>query len=183
MSELSRCGRVYHSFDDAYRAAESRTEKSGRKHVATGCAICADWHVIPAARAIGTRARYRPDPFPPAVAKLIDKRDKGECQGCGRTDVRLERHHRRGKASGGSKARAHTQCACNGLSLCRACHRWVHSEITSAREFGMVVRQSVPLPGKIGFVRYALASPDWEDDEVWARCDGEWVHSPAEIED
>lgn len=179
---LSRCGRVYQSFDEAYKAASARGFKTGREHVVTSCSVCADWHVLPKGQMIGKPKPYRPDPFPPPVVKLIDARDE-HCQGCG-SSGRLERHHRRAKGSGGSKARAHTQCVCNALRLCRRCHDWTHRNPAGARQIGFIVRQAVARPGSIAVLRYPLgASEYFAVDEFWATCSGEWVHSPGETED
>jgi len=169
MTGLSRCGRRYPDQAHAVTAAESRTFKSGRPWIAassaqTGCGRWDEehWHVIE------HQAASRPDPFPPAVAKLLDARDE-HCQRCGK-EGRLERHHRRAKASGGSGARAHTQCACNGVKLCRGCHRWVHVHPADAREAGWIVRQSVSQPGSIPMTPWHTAS--W--NRWYPLCEGGW---------
>lgn len=176
---LSRCGRVYPTLDAAVRAAELKTFKTGRKHMARGCTICADWHVID----LATIVTQKLDPFPPAVAAQLDRRDE-HCQRCGRGG-RLERHHRRAKHMGGSKGRAHTQCACNGLRLCRTCHRWVHENVTEATDHGWIVKQAVPLPAKRGVSRCIDVNDNGVAllDPQWLRCDGTAVHSPLEVED
>lgn len=176
---LSRCGRVYSTFDAAYKAAEQRTFKTGRKHLASGCTICADWHVIDSSVALAVQL----DPFPPVVARQLDQRDE-YCQRCGRGPARLERHHRRAKCMGGSKARAHTQCACNGLKLCRQCHAWVHDHPAESRDHGWIVRQGVALPAMCGVTRCIGVSDQGQPvlDPQWATCDGRWVHSPQEAE-
>lgn len=169
MTGLSRCGKRYALLGDAVTAADARSFKSGRPHVATTCAFCNGWHV----RA-KDNAPSRPDPFPPAVAKLLDLRDE-HCQRCGASGVRLERHHRRAKASGGSGVRAHTQCACNGLRLCRGCHRWAHEHPMDARAAGFIVSQSVAQPSTISVARkvnYWLTRPDRPT------CEGTWTNEP-----
>lgn len=190
MSELSRCGRIYNGFDAAWKAAELRSIKGSAALQIDSCNLHPDapdaFHVRKAKGKASTRVkRYRPDPFPPVVAALIDKRDEGLCQRCGRGG-RLERHHRRLKSMGGSKARAHTQCACNGLSLCRRCHSEVHERPGAAvRPGGYIVMQSVARPGSMQVLRHLGVGAFDEQvfDPQWATCDGRWVHSPAETED
>lgn len=170
MTGLSRCGKRYQLLGDAITAADARTYKSGRPHVARTCAYCNGWHVGPK-----DNAPSRPDPFPPAVARLLDLRDE-HCQRCGATGVRLERHHRRAKASGGSGARAHTQCACNGLKLCRGCHAWVHEHPAISRGKGWIVPQSAARPERTCVLRLrdqdqAGLSRDW----WYPTCDGRWT--------
>lgn len=182
MAELSRCGRRYPTFDEAYKAAELRSSKGAGALKVVSCSFGDHWHVIPANSFIGQVKIYRPDPFPPPVVKLIDERDQGQCQGCGR-ETRLERHHRRAKGSGGSKARAHTQCPCNALSLCRRCHAFAHEHPADARSVGFVVRQAVARPQFIAVIRYGLAATEYRAADVfWPTCDGLWVRSPGETE-
>lgn len=178
---LSACpaGRVY-AFNAALKAAELRTSKSDENWKATSCRFAEHWHVV------STSPVVKLDPFPPTVAAQLDRRDE-HCQRCGRGG-RLERHHRRAKHMGGSKGRAHTQCACNGLRLCRTCHRWVHENVTEATDHGWIVKQAVVLPAKAGVTRcIGVAMEDWAPvpvlDPQWLRCDGTAVHSPLEVED
>lgn len=174
---LSRCGRVYPTFDAALKAARQLTYKTGRKHEAMSCWVADHWHVLEHAAA----ASVKLDPFPPAVAAQLVERDRW-CQRCGKGG-RLENHHRRAKHMGGSKGRAHTQCACNGLRLCRACHAETHAEPRVARSLGRIVLQGVALPARIG-VRRCIDADEFGPvmDEQWPTCDGQWVHSPLETE-
>jgi hypothetical protein len=184
MGELSRCGRVYPTFGAAYKAAELRSSRGAARKVVS-CAFGDHWHVLLAASVIGRPVkRYRPDPFPPIVAAMIDKRDEGLCQRCG-SGGRLERHHRRAKGSGGSRARSHTQCPCNALTLCWRCHRWAHEHPARAKDHGIIVPQSVAWPGQGAVHRYYASALDDElpADWQWATCSGQWVHCPAETED
>jgi 5-methylcytosine-specific restriction endonuclease McrA len=180
MTGLSRCGRVYPTFDAAYKAAASRMSKGSGDMRVMSCAFGEHWHVT-ATKVIGRRERYRPDPFPPVVQKLIDARDGGLCQRCG-SDGRMERHHRRAKGSGGSRARSHTQCPCNALSLCWRCHRWAHEHPARARDLGIVVPQHVDRPGRVSVERYK-SDREFAADEQWLTCSGQWVHCPAETEE
>ena len=178
MTGLSRCGRVYPTLFEAIKAAEARTFKTMEFWKATSCAFGDHWHVVQPKAVRGL------DPFPPLIARLIDKRDEGHCQRCGRSG-RLERHHRRAKGSGGSKARAHTQCPCNALSLCRRCHGLVHEHPALARDQGWIVSQSAARPSLWGVARW-IGADDFDFpmlDEQWLTCDGRWVHSPLETED
>lgn len=181
---MSACprGRPY-TLGDALKAAQQLQYKTCREHAATSCALGDHWHVIDK-----TASQSRPDPFPPAVARQLDERDE-VCQRCGKAG-RLERHHRRAKHMGGSKGRSHTQCACNGVRLCRACHEWVHKEAKQARALGLIVLQSVSLPSSVGMhprsFRYATLDDynDWMErggqgsDPVYPTCDGEWSDTP-----
>ena len=181
---LSRCGRVYPTFGDAVKAAQQLTYKTGKTHVSVSCAFDDHWHVVSPSSVIKPKPPARLDPFPPLIARLIDKRDGGHCQRCGRSG-RLERHHRRAKGSGGSKARAHTQCPCNALSLCRRCHADTHEHPGEARDYGWIVRQAVALPARSVVSRCIDVDDDgWPVfDEQYPTCDGRWVHSPMETED
>ena len=174
MSGLSRCGRQYRTFESAVMAGELRTAKGARPLSVVSCDLGDHWHLIPPKQATG-HAYSRPDPFPPPVAALLDARDE-VCQRCGRSG-RLERHHRRAKASGGSKARSHTQCACNGVKLCRSCHNWVHLNPRSARAEGWIVLQSVSRPGSLAMSLYSVLACDdpWLPEILWPTCDGRWM--------
>lgn len=187
MSELSkcRCGRrAYQSLVTAVKAADAKVFKTQQPWRAVGCSFGDYFHVVLKGEVIGQQKRYRPDPFPPLVQKIIDKRDEGRCQRCGRAGLRLERHHRRAKSMGGSTARSHTQCPCNALSLCRSCHAYVHEHPADSRDQGWITRQGVTRPGHSRVMR-SIGEDDWGNllDPQWATCDGRWVHSPMEAED
>lgn len=172
MTGLSRCGKRY-SFGGAIVAAQAREFKGAAPKEVVACGD--HWHV----QRKGTLAgRFdRPDPFPPAVRKQLAQRDDC-CQRCGFTG-RLEAHHRRAKASGGSSARAHTQCACNGVLLCRGCHSWVHLNPRKARAEGWIVLQSVSRPGTVPIItdpETSIDDPDviTEAGAFYPTCDGDW---------
>jgi hypothetical protein len=129
-------------------------------------------------------------PFGQMVCGLIDARDSDHddalpmrlCQRCG-SARNLQRHHRRAKAKGGSAARPHTQCCCNGILLCgpyrssAGCHAWAHAHPEEARAEGWIVSQSVDEPGSVGVMRFAAA----EDGATqWPTCSGEWAQAAPE---
>lgn len=113
-------------------------------------------------------------PFPPEVAVVLDGRDR-ICQRDG-SPRDLQRHHRRAKASGGSR-RAHVQCPCNGVVLCRDCHVWVHANPEQARAEGWIVSQSVAEPGSAGVMRFSATGSGVTQ---WPSCDGEWLATADE---
>lgn len=126
--------------------------------------------------------------FPPRSRKLIDRRDSDHagaepvrlCQRCG-TAEDPQRHHRRGKQKGGSHRRPHTQCPCNGITLCgpggRGCHQWAHAHPEQARAEGFIVSQSVNAPGSAGVMRFAAAEGGATQ---WPSCSGGWLETAAE---
>lgn len=166
-SEMRRCGRRFATKD---AAASSKRARNGVA-VPVECPLrCGYWHLEAA------KAEARAQPFPPAVADQINQRDE-RCQRCG-SRRGLHRHHRRGKANGGSR-RKHAQCACNGILLCWLCHHWAH--VTGRRQAeaeGFVVSQSVRKPGSVGVMRYAGAGMGGATQ--WPTCDGEWVSTAPE---
>lgn len=110
--------------------------------------------------------------FSPKVAAQIDKRDCRRCQDCG-SRRGLHRHHRRGKAAGGSRNRAHAHCACNGILLCHDCHRCAHDEQRAQAEAdGFIVSQSVDQPATVAVARFARTGRPVRQVPT---CDGEWA--------
>lgn len=175
MTGLSRCGRRYPSLESAILAAELRTSKGAKPLAVVSCALGDHWHLVPPANVTG-KNDSRPDPFPPPVRLLLARRDE-VCQRCGRYG-RLEAHHRRAKASGGSTARSHTQCACNGVMLCRSCHSWVHLNPREARPLGLIVLQSVSQPATVPFrIEGMIACPGatFPERDWYPTCDGGWM--------
>lgn len=185
MTGLSRCGKKYATFDEAVKAAEAIHFKGGKTREVVSCDIeGSHFHLKIKGTTLRSYHDSRPDPFPPAIRSMILYRDEC-CQRCGKYGVRLEAHHRRAKASGGSSARSHTQCACNGVMLCRRCHEWVHLNPRSAKALGLIVLQSVSRPGTVRTRRFSLpfaanysAHPDEYPYAPYPTCDGGWNDQP-----
>jgi hypothetical protein len=167
MTGLSRCGKPYRTLESAVLAGELRTSKGARPLAVVSCALGDHWHLVPPASVTG-HGYASPDPFPPAVRSMLVKRDEC-CQRCGYPG-RLEAHHRRAKASGGSSARAHTQCACNGVMLCRRCHEWAHLHPRKARAAGWIVLQSTARPSTVSVRRSGIEG--WPT--TYPTCEGGW---------
>lgn len=97
------------------------------------------------------KARSRKDTWPAKVRSLARKRDGGQCARCWSV-WRLQLHHRRIKGHGGDP-RPHTDCACNGITLCERCHSWVHGEgRLEAEATGYIVSRNEPAPGSVGIL-------------------------------
>lgn len=179
MTGLSRCGKRYATFDEAVTAADAIHFKGGKTREVVSCDIDGShWHLKIKGTTLRSYHDSRPDPFPPVVRSMLVKRDEC-CQRCGYTG-RLEAHHRRAKASGGSKARSHTQCACNGVLLCRNCHEWVHLNPRKARAEGWIVLQSVSKPATVSMLLGSRTDDDpWlEPEPRWPTCEGGWNDEP-----
>lgn len=147
--------------------------------------------VTPMKRAApAVRASSQAQPFPPLVCRLIDQRDNDGhgaiparlCQRCG-TSRDPQRHHRRGKAKGGSKRRTHTQCSCNGITLCgpggNSCHQWAHAHPAEARAQGFIVSQAVSEPAAKGVLRLVAIGGN---TVRWPSCDGQWLDEAPVLE-
>lgn len=85
-------------------------------------------------------------------------RDENRCVVCGVPSH--EWHHRRSR----SVRDSHTHCPCNGVRLCRTCHKWVTEHPTAAQREGLVVSRGVPVPGAV----LVLTFHGW----VQLGCDG-----------
>lgn len=82
--------------------------------------------------------------FAPSVRGMVGDRSGGWCELCGLKPAQ-EAHHRRPRASGGSR-RATTNLASNALALCNSCHRMVESYRDVAGMLGWLVPQAVDNP-------------------------------------
>lgn len=187
-TEMRRCGRRYSTLD----AAEHSKLVIAGTHEAVACTFgCGGWHQAEIRSAPVPRIRtVKPSPasggtetFAPAVAELIDRRDGDDtgaalvriCQRDGAVRS-LHRHHRRLKGDGGSQ-RVHAHCACNGVTLCARCHRWVHDHPEQAMAEGWIVSQSEGEPGSVGVMRFAAAEGGATQ---WPTCSGEWAQAAPE---
>ena len=126
-------------------------------------------YVIPSAQRTAGR---RTDTIPPKVRGSVNHRDKW-CGRCGSAD-HLHNHHRRLKGQGGDQ-RPHTDCACNLIRLCSACHYAVHNDDRRAAEAaGYIVPAETVLPGSVSVL---VATADG-GLEKYASCDGRWLDEP-----
>ena len=116
--------------------------------------------------------------FPPAVTALLAARDSW-CIHCG-SPSGLQCHHRRIKGHGGD-SRPHTDCACNGVRICLACHDWAHSGKgrREAEAEGLIVPRATLEPWTLAVLLHL------EDDRGGMRkfptCDGRWADEPEEL--
>lgn len=79
--------------------------------------------------------------IPQSSRQAVYERDNYQCQRCG---VRGQHwHHRRTRAVKDE----HQHCACNGITLCDDCHRWVHAHPEQARTEGFIVSRYTTHPG------------------------------------
>jgi hypothetical protein len=134
---------------------------------------CGWWHEVevpslPSAKAKPAAAGYEGFPQPVRLAAIA--RDFGACLHCG-YDRTLEVHHKRIKGMGGD-SRAHTDCLCNALTLCRACHQWAHRERREAKAKGFVVPRGTLLPGSVSVMIHGAGGGG---STMFATCDGLWT--------
>lgn len=105
--------------------------------------------------------------IPDESRRLVENREGlrcGRCHGPG-----SEWHHRRSRRVRAS----HRHCACNGVLLCRTCHRWAHANPAAARGTGFIVEQWEDEPMQV---------PQQRSDGWWVlRCDGRAL--PLELVD
>jgi hypothetical protein len=175
-TEMRRCGKPYPTEEAAALHKRAQIGSAEPSQCRTGCPP-GTWHLasVKAGEAPERKSSPGARPFPPLVADALDERD-GCCQRCGSTR-NLERHHRRLKASTGTR-RQHTQCSCNGIVLCQKCHGWAHrGDRPAAEAQGFIVSQSVDEPASVGVMRFAAAEGGATQ---WPTCDGQWAGTAPE---
>lgn len=112
--------------------------------------------------------------WPVKVRRLTWKRDGGQCARCWST-WRLHLHHRRIKGIGGDP-RPHTDCACDGVTLCERCHKWVHEEgRAEAEATGYIVSRSQPFPGSVSIL---IGAASGSGATVHLPCDKPYYTTP-----
>ncbi len=169
------CGKRYRTEDEAQR---SKLVLAGTHQPAQCKAGCFGWHAKPK-----PAPALHEESFPAAVALQIDTRDSqpddiDHCVHCGTTRG-LHRHHRRIKGMGGDP-RAHTDCSCNGVTACWACHSWAHSYPREAAAEGLIVPGATVEPGTIAVLVHG--QDDAEGVLAYPTCDGRWVtEAPAPL--
>jgi hypothetical protein len=89
----------------------------------------------------------------------IRERDLWRCARCGRADS-LHVHHRRKRSQGGSDSFA------NLVTLCSACHDWVHANQVPARQQGWLCSKGTD-PAKVPVDHHA-----WPAAPVLLNADG-----------
>lgn len=104
----------------------------------------------------------------PAAARATVQRRDGRCVRCGASGA-TQWHHRRSRRV----ADAHQHCACNGVTVCGACHRWAHAHPEAARNAGLIVSVFIAEPTTIPVKTY----------RGWSlhTCEGERQAFPAPV--
>lgn len=108
--------------------------------------------------------------IPTKARQVVRERDKGKCVRC--RGPATAWHHRRSR----SVRDLHQHCPCNGISLCRACHDWVHANPFHARSKGWIVSRHAD-PSEMQLEHVQLG---W----IKLTCEGLWsmTHSYEEEE-
>jgi len=118
-------------------------------------------------------AQHRKDTIPPKVRRMVNARDPW-CVHCG-SPRSLHQHHRRLKGDGGD-SRSHTDCACNLVRLCAACHIWVHGkDRPEAEAEGLIIPAEILFPGSVSVLVHTADG----GLERFAACDGQWADEPG----
>lgn len=83
--------------------------------------------------------------IPTKSRDLVKARAHHRCERCEAPAYNGDWHHRRTR----SVDDEHQHCPCNGVWLCRTCHRWAHDHPDEARRSGWIVSRWVNEPGTI----------------------------------
>lgn len=73
--------------------------------------------------------------IPTRSREVVHARDGNRCVRCGMMPRPRHWHHRRGRAVDDD----HQHAPCNGVTLCRTCHEWVHQHPFLAKAKGWIV--------------------------------------------
>lgn len=90
---------------------------------------------------------------------LVRQRQRFMCLRCGGRGT--DWHHRRKR----NVKDRHQHCPCNGVLLCRTCHRWAHAHPALAVKTGFIVSSYENDPGAVPVVNSRGVT-------VTLRCDG-----------
>jgi hypothetical protein len=171
---MRRCGKQYAT------PAQALSSKRGQAPGAevTSCR-CGAYHLtVPRTRGDGkVKASVSGNTIPPQVCRQVGKRDGRRCVRCC-SARNLHRHHRRIKGHGGD-SRPHTDCACNIITLCDECHRWVHSARgrREAEKLGLILSRYERRPWSRPVT---VRGEDGTAAERWLACGGAYVNEPGE---
>lgn len=73
--------------------------------------------------------------IPQRSRSIVKFRDQGRCARCASFTENLHWHHRRSRSIRDTLVHS----PCNGVSLCKTCHDWVHTHPFEARLSGFIV--------------------------------------------
>lgn len=83
------------------------------------------------------------NPIPPQSRRIVESRDLWRCARC--LMKATDWHHRRSRRV----VDVHQHCPCNGVMLCRTCHKWAHANPEKAMTTGLIVSQWTPMPWSV----------------------------------
>lgn len=105
--------------------------------------------------------------IPQRSRSIVKFRDQGRCARCATFTENPDWHHRRTRSVRDTLVHS----PANGVSLCRTCHNWVHSNPFEARKSGFIVsRYKDPSEIPIDHVLFG---------RVLLKVDGTWDSVPS----